>query len=870
MNDTLTTVTNSFSDPSVLHWFALFFGDWVRELFNSEAGDGTNHAVTALMVSLTTMNITAMVALLIVVGYTGGKAMFSGMMTANLTTNISKFLPIRLITAFVILMPTTLGLTSLNSFNLSIGYGQANVVRVALMGGAVADWSWNLTAQALVRFNLGGNPISQNTVLRSKKLAQMFVCNEYFYQQKQSEGVANINKFSYKTTPLVDLPTGHYQTPPAIPSYASNISDIPIPSSTNKDIIVDILFGGEKGDCGSVKLTQLQEVDSSSVATTITSLKTVMSDLQFKMQRSANLEFLTVLQEYQTFAERYRDTWGDSGTQGLISFITDNESGEQNKVKYVELNYGNLQSTTGGTNNEKLNATADALIYLAQNLSETQVYIGGNSKQIIESEMLSSDGSGSSSEALSESVFTEFLNGYISAGMFWSIYQELSSLMFDSVRYANSISADQRSDYEGIFCDSPWYDLSFSDEAYVCEEQGQVDHLFEVIFDRSAKKGEANLFASQFTMSNGAIAYANPVMWSSFHSSSIQSPKEAKDSGLGFISDVMIGTFDTALNGINALQYGDNGTLVSGSSVDRPYNSAFNFNLSGTESPYTMLNNLGESLRDIYFLGNASMIVLKATGLTVKDRAKKLADDLSISVPVSWFISFVGNVAYESSSLIIANLSKLLSAVGFAVLVLIYGIPAIPIIGWTFIVLGVFYTVISAVGAIPFSAILIAIPKGDDLFSPDTERILSLLYGIFIRQSIIVVGFVASLFVGYVGLSLFKLVWLGTFLPRLDGIGFVDTPFAVIFIIIGFAFGVFAICMYSFRVTSNIVDTIGSWFSSHLVGAFGSNQDDISSATTGIKNLSSQLDSISSMLNQNNDSDSSGKKKKKNDPKTNA
>jgi outer membrane murein-binding lipoprotein Lpp len=162
------------------------------------------------------------------------------------------------------------------------------------------------------------------------------------------------------------------------------------------------------------------------------------------------------------------------------------------------------------------------------------------------------------------------------------------------------------------------------------------------------------------------------------------------------------------------------------------------------------------------------------------------------------------------------------------------------------IILGLIFTAFVAMGSVPFAAILIGIPKGEGVISPDTERFLSFLYGVFIRPSMTIVGFAGSMAIGFIGMSIFNLIWFTAFFNKLGGLSTIDSISFIIFIFAGYGIGLFFICLYSFRVTTMFVDVSGVWFSSVLAGgALGNNDADVQATTQGIQSLSSQLNNLS-------------------------
>ncbi|MBF4228114.1 hypothetical protein EAY83_24675, partial [Vibrio anguillarum] len=102
--------------------------------------------------------------------------------TANIATGISKYMPVRILLGFGLLMPTSAGVQGLDAYNLVVSNIQANTIRLVLAGGAMADATWQITGRALFDFNIGGAPTLRNTISRSNNLARSFVCAKFYHE----------------------------------------------------------------------------------------------------------------------------------------------------------------------------------------------------------------------------------------------------------------------------------------------------------------------------------------------------------------------------------------------------------------------------------------------------------------------------------------------------------------------------------------------------------------------------------------------------------------------------------------------------------------------------------------------------------------
>lgn len=862
--DPIEHFLESLANPSIMHWLALFLGDWVRGVFNENAV--STNPITALMVSLSMMNIVAMAVVLLILVFVGGRSIFSGLFTANMVAGVSKFMPLRVLIGFALLMPTDAGVDALASYNLTVSNVQSSMVKGIAIGGALADTTWAVTGRALFDFNIGGAPRLRNTIGRSMELAQGFVCAQIYHENlgaKRGESLYYWQVTGGEVQPL------------------DSVSSLNLPNLTNEEQWIVLLLGGAKGQCGVISLKLLPSGDNPrSGDAAYPSVNAFVPRIQGAMRLEAVKTFLGVLGEYEQFGQAFYSNYTPyTANDTLRATIEDESDGVRFEMQNV--NVGSLVSTAAGDSlNRRNNAHADALVYLAQRLSYAQVGLVNSATQQIPRMLGGTDNYEDNLNMLSPTFFDDFMSGYISAGLFWSVYQDFSSMAYDVERYMNETSIDLPTFDAGLLCERSWVASLLSSSDDDCENLKLVNNVFSMLSNFAYQKGANEAFTSSINVNSRSYSI-DPKKWKLFFSMSRGSQDEESVEGLGIIAKSTVGLFDglwSTMEWTGRIQSG--GTLMGTNQGDRmgllTGTDALVFNISGQNSPYLMLNQLGEGMRDIAFDLRLARHIMVGTATALTKYKDVMIQEVASSskllsmllIPPS-IISEIGREAISDVSSLVMNLVKSLS---LAALILIYGVPAIPLVGWIMVILGLFFVFVSAMAASPFAAVLVVIPKGEGLFSPDTERLLSMIYGVVIRQSLTVVGFVAGMYCGYAGLSLVNLLWFTTFLGKLAGMSALDAISAVIFIFVGYAVVVFFVCLYSFRWTTLLVDAVGMWFSSVLVGgAFAAHDGDSAAATQAIKGLSSQLNDIAER-NSNLDNPNGNREKKRstNDKKMNA
>ncbi|MBY7854233.1 hypothetical protein KW429_11055 [Vibrio fluvialis] len=827
------------SHPSITHWLSLFLGDWIKGVWDSDAS--MNNPITALMVALSMLNIVAMAAMLIILSFVGGRSLLSGLFTANMATGLSKYLPIRVLIGFALLMPTDGGVVALSAYNLTISSVQMTMARLILAGGSMADVIWQVTAKAMFDFNIGGAPNLRNTVMRSNSLAEGFVCAELYNKTIGSEKGERKYYFQINDSDLEGVDSVGAITPPSL---------------NDEEQLLVVLLGGKSGQCGSITMRLLPEGKAPKIGNAIyPSINTYTPKIKSAMRLQVVKSYLGLLPQYEAFASVFYESFASHTAVNSLRALAEDQP---NGIRFdpTEINAGQVPATSRSDSlNVRTNGHADGLIYLAQRMAYTQQYLVTQVTQSIPLQLGDSSDITVNLKALAPKFFDNFMSGYISAGLFWGVSQDFTSLSYGAERYMNEISILLPEWDSGLLCDSSWISNLFGNDDSDCESLQLMKNVYPMLVTFSGVKGANGQFTKNVEIGEGGSYQVDSSAWKNFFSVASSGGAQQTIESASWVTLSVVKLFDNLWDGLHWVRgFQSDGTFLTSGNNEETLGllsgtDALVFNMSGQNSPYIMLNQLGEGMRDVAF--DLRMLAIVARGLSTgtyeqaKNSIRSLWDTSKLLGILATGFAWLSTIAFETIKDALALIQQLISGLSLSSLILIYGVPAIPTVGWIMICLGLFFVFVSAMAAAPFAAPLVILPKGDGLLSPDTERLLSMIYGVFVRQSLTVIGFVASMYCGYVGLSLINLLWFATFLPRLAGMSPLDAISAVIFIFVGYAVTVFFACLYSFRWTHLLVDAVGVWFSSYLAGgAFANHDGDQQAATQAIRALGSQMNDI--------------------------
>ncbi|WP_281188484.1 hypothetical protein [Vibrio harveyi] len=856
-----SSILDALVNPSLQHWMALAFGQWIYALTGADVT--IISPVSALMIVIAAMNVVVIIAFIVMMVFFGGRALFSGGATASVVSTTSPYMALRVILSLAIIMPTTYGISQLDEHSVSIANGQVGIVQGALWGSGVGDAFWLLSGKSLVRYNVTNNSLIRNTVKKSYRFGKAFVCNEFFYKNVGSK--SGLNRYYYRihTTPTASRNPNLASFVPL--SGVDSFSEIQLPSLSNQDAqYLTVYFGGKDQYCGSMQIEYLpEEVSNSELIRAIANdMYQGMSALKAEVSNQALNALVRELSQFDDFARNYYTSFAALSYEDLLATSTDKTT--SNAIDTMRtLNVGGLQASADGVIENEVARATDAINYLALRMAYFEKVQGEQASNKI---LVGLSGSleGTEQHGLNEfgdMMFDKYLGGWVSAGLYWSVFQSISDILNGVERRLHEVDLQKDDISDARLCQDSniltrsfnYVIKQFNENKYLCESAGHVMAGYDLVTHYASLKGQ-NVSTLPSSLSVSGNSYpVDKGLWASYFHTMPQTKEH-----LGAITSSMFGVIESVWGLSNWLNADSSGVLMGSDSIDRSLLSgddAIMLDLGGNTSPYVLLNRLGENTRDLAFLVKIAQVALRTTVETFKLHQEARVTGSAVltggaSTLFTWVYELPARAVINAIGELAGLLTYLYTALVTASLIAMYGIPLIPTIGWVFIIIGVLYTVITATGSISFTSLLMGIPKGDGVFAPDTERVLSLVFGVFVRQSLIVLGFVVSLVLGYIGLSILNFVWISTFINKLSSAGALDNILSVLVFFVGYAVCAFYICLYTFRVISMMVDHVGVWFSTHLTGgAYGSNHEDFAAAQQGIVKLSNQLDEITSRTN---------------------
>lgn len=158
-------------------------------------------------------------------------------------------------------------------------------------------------------------------------------------------------------------------------------------------------------------------------------------------------------------------------------------------------------------------------------------------------------------------------------------------------------------------------------------------------------------------------------------------------------------------------------------------------------------------------------------------------------------------------------LGGILVSTGF---VLAYVIPFMPITVWALMIIGYLITVIEAVIAAPLAVIMMVTPEGEGISGTRMERTIQLIATAILRPSLMVIGIIASVTVGFVAFQIWNVFFFGAAESVLAG-GILDS----IAVIIIYTTTALSITKRVISVMHSLPDKILEWFTSGVSRPFG-------------------------------------------------
>lgn len=862
------SIFNKLNESSMIHWYAILFGDWIKLLFGSVQSEVITNPITPLTAALSATNFISLVAVGFVLAGSGVEAFFSGFATTNIASGMNpQIVAVRLAIFFVLFIPHSLPESAETSGKdkwVYITTAQANMVRLGITGGAIADWVWGSVSPYLIKLDFGGGSILKNNVLQSKDYAQAMLCNEVYYQNKKK--TSQSAKRFYVTRTFISTKKIHALDGSVITQFPKRIGTDSLSNidyTSHMPLVkqkFDIHLGGSDELCGSFT------IDVPKKTTTPLNSK---SRLETVMARVAQTIMINAVDEAFQFAKDIEQT--AINAYGILSKLSHESlvAISDNKDFNVEpVNVGSLKTIGYDENNisKSINSIADNFIYSMMRTAYVRKEIGCASfGQVITDSCKSNLYLPVNSIAVDHKALSEMLNNYIMIGSFWRSMNELSAVMPIGSNYLQGNNVKLYPPKEKDFCESSnWFSFSFdnkNDELYECNNLALASSGIDSIFNIVVKKLNKDQFPLSLNVGSGVV---NPISdvnnWRLFSTSARKDDSSGlADYNTSWLGGLMLGLFETAW-----WVGEDNGTMVdSGAASD--YTDPVSLfggeglvnNITGQRSPYTFLAQFSSGLQEIYITANAVLSVIQA----VSNATLKTQEQFSSTImDKSWGglvgVSFALNLAGELGMSVIATVMQMLSIISKLMLmgsiVISYVMPLIPLVGWIFIILGVIFITTCAVGAISFSLILMVVPKGDSLLPNEFARIMSLIYGVFIRQPMLVVGFIISASMSYVAFSLVNFLFFPASLVNQSSVGFVDSFIVLTFTLIAYPAVLFFSCTYCFGRTSAFVEVVGSWLSPQIAGGvFGADSGEERQSISMLQNIGGQLDSMSQAMGIN-------------------
>ena len=188
----------------------------------------------------------------------------------------------------------------------------------------------------------------------------------------------------------------------------------------------------------------------------------------------------------------------------------------------------------------------------------------------------------------------------------------------------------------------------------------------------------------------------------------------------------------------------------------------------------------------------------------------------------------------------------LMSSIMFAAangFVLAYVLPMMPILVWIMMLIGYLLMVVEGLIGAPMAVILLATPDGQGIINSRFERALSLVVSAIMKPSFMVIGFLASIVIGYIGFAIFNTFFWNFALDAMGQSGFSGSLLAWFSVMIIYTYGCYQLCTYLVKIMHMLPSQIMEWFSGGIAREFGENQIG-SSVAGGFSDMSRAVQSI--------------------------
>ena len=289
------------------------------------------------------------------------------------------------------------------------------------------------------------------------------------------------------------------------------------------------------------------------------------------------------------------------------------------------------------------------------------------------------------------------------------------------------------------------------------------------------------------------------------------------DEGLfgGFLEADNVASF--LLDALGAFS-GDDGLEQSGDGA-RNSGSAGVRDTSGVANPFLTVTAIGHGILNLVLgvlivLGVAQLIKPMMSNLNIASRITSLPAKI-VPSGIKDKLDADGAVGLASiaGGVILSFLLTTGVAAGFS---LAYLIPFMPLMIWVLLVIGWIMMLIEAVISAPLAVIMMARPEGEGISGQKLERAISLIAGLILRPTLMVLGLVASMTIAYIGFSVFNL-FFWSFTAAYTSSGIFDT----IAVIALYTTGSLVVAKSSFQIIHQLPNNILEWMNTSNGRTFG-------------------------------------------------
>lgn len=249
-------------------------------------------------------------------------------------------------------------------------------------------------------------------------------------------------------------------------------------------------------------------------------------------------------------------------------------------------------------------------------------------------------------------------------------------------------------------------------------------------------------------------------------------------------------------------------------------------------SPFEMVASIGHSVNNVVAAGigagvlytfltesGASKLIALAKGAAVGAAAGGNPVSAGVGAMImSGVVDGIYGVFKQWIVPAIMAIGSLLVAAGFS---LAYVIPFMPITVWTLMIIGYLITVIEAVIASPLAVIMMVTPEGEGISGTRMERTIQLIATAVLRPSLMVIGLIASVTMGFIAFQIWNVFFFGAAETILAG-GILD-GLAIVAI---YTMTAISITKRVISIMHSLPDTILQWFTSGVSRPFGENEVD--------------------------------------------